>query len=327
MMNKAMITGGGGFIGYHLANKLLEKKCEVFLIDNFSNQKKDLDFAKLCENKNIHFVEQNLLSSRDLNELGKDFTTIFHLAALLGVKNVIQNPFKVLKENVQILFSILQFAQTQKKLERFVFFSTSEVYSHSVLAQRAPIPTAEDVTLCLPDLEEPRSSYLLSKIYGEALVKQSHLPFSIVRPHNIYGPRMGMRHVIPELLQKAYLGKENGQLEVFSPDHTRSFCFIKDAVAQIQLISETPKGKNQVFNIGAEDEISIKKLAEIILQVVGKKMVIFSKPPPAGSPPRRCPDMKKTLSITSYKTKVDLLEGISKTFMWYKKEVFESKLK
>src|SRR5262249_43515107 len=142
-----------------------------------------------------------------VKQLPNDYSLIFHLAAVLGVQNVLDRPYETLRDNVALLDRVVELARRQHALERFVFTSTSEVYAGSLLHLNMPVPTPEDFPLALPALDHPRTSYMLSKVYGEALVVHSGLPFTVLRPHNIYGPRMGLLHVIPQLLEKAHLAK------------------------------------------------------------------------------------------------------------------------
>ena len=186
------------------------------------------------------------------------------------------------------------------------------------------IPTPETTPLTITPLDNPRTSYMLSKIYGEAVMNQSGLPFTIIRPHNFYGPRMGMSHVIPELLRKAYEAKNGEKLEVFSVDHCRTFCYISDAVKMIRLLAESDKTLGQAYNVGNQQpEVSILKVAEMILDITGKKLLIDAKPATIGSPARRCPEMSKVEKCIDYSGQVGLKEGIEKTYSWYKENVFE----
>ena len=130
---------------------------------------------------------------------------------------------------------MIALARQQEKFSRFLFASTSEVYAGTLESFNLTVPTPEESVLAVQNLNEPRTSYMLSKIYGEALCRQAGIPFTIFRPHNIYGPRMGMAHVIPEQLKKAWAAEEGDQLGVHSPDHRRSFCYIDDAVELLKL--------------------------------------------------------------------------------------------
>ena len=180
-----------------------------------------------------------------------------------------------------------------------------------------PIPTPEDILLVLPEPARPRSSYMLSKIYGEAMIRQAGVPFTILRPHNLYGPRMGHSHVVPQLLERACLAERGGRLEVFSVDHSRSFCFIDDAVEMIIRAAMMRNCDGQLLNIGNQsEELSIGKLAEMIIAVVGKELTIDPKPATPGSPERRCPEMSRTAELTGYRARVPLWEGLERTYEW-----------
>lgn len=321
---KALITGGAGFIGYHLTKELLEKNYEVVLVDNFSRGVEDSFLMELEKNPKVTFVSADLMQKENVMTLEKDFDYIYHLAAIIGVQNVLNHPYDVLEKNVLLLFNLIEFAKQQQDLKRFVFASTSEIYAGTLQYFEMEIPTPEDTPLTITSLEHPRTSYMLSKIYGEAVIRQSGLPYTIVRPHNFYGPRMGMSHVIPELLKKAYTSEDSQSLEVFSVDHKRTFCYISDAVTMIRLLAESSDANGQEFNIGNESpEVSIGEVAETVLKVVGKPLTIDAKPATAGSPARRCPNMQKTASYTGYTGKVTLEEGIRKTFDWYKANIFD----
>jgi len=164
---------------------------------------------------------------------------------------------------------------------------------------------------------------MLSKLYGEALCLGSGLPVTIVRPHNFYGPRMGLSHVIPELLKRAHEAPDGGILEVYSVDHRRTFCFIEDAVETIARASEEPACEGETLNIGTQEpEISIGELAELVACVVGKTLEITPLPATPGSPQRRCPDISKTASLTGYRPRVSLDEGVRRTYDWYRTVVF-----
>jgi len=321
---KALITGGAGFIGYHLAKELLGQGYEIVLADNFSRGVEDAFLKELEENPKTTFIYKDLMAKENVMEMRKDFDYIYHLAAIIGVQNVLGHPYDVLEKNVLLLLHMIELAKIQKNLKRFVFTSTSEVYAGTLQHYDMEIPTPETTPLTVTSLEHPRTSYMLSKIYGEALLRQSGLPFTIIRPHNFYGPRMGMSHVIPELLKKAYFAKDNEKLEVFSVNHKRTFCYISDAVTMIRKLAECKDAEGETFNIGNEfPEVTISEVAETVIRVIDKPLVIEPKPETAGSPARRCPSMKKTFSYINDKGEVSLEEGIGKTFEWYKKYVFD----
>lgn len=321
---KVLITGGAGFIGFHLANELIKQEYEVILIDNFSRGVKDTFLMELEKDPRISLVSADLLSKEELMELDTDFDYIYHFAAIIGVQNVLNNPYNVLKENVELLINMIELAKRQKNLKRFIFASTSEIYAGTLQHYSMQIPTPETTPLTVTPLEHPRTSYMLSKIYGEALLQQSGIKFTVIRPHNFYGPRMGMSHVIPELLKKAYFSASDKEIEVFSVDHKRTFCYIHDAVIMIQMLAESEAAEGDTFNVGNEmPEVTIMEVAQDILDIVDRSLTIKAMPATIGSPVRRCPSMKKTKACIGYTGKITLKEGIQKTFDWYKKHIFD----
>lgn len=323
-MAKVLITGGAGFIGLHLAKFYLQNGHKVDLADNFSRGINDEELNEVVNNENVNLFKVDLMDKESINQLSDDYDYIFHLAAIIGVANVLKQPYNVLEKNVVLLINMLDFAKRQKNLKRFMFASTSEVYAGTLLNFEMKIPTPETTPLCTTDLKSPRTSYMLSKIYGEALCNHSGVPVTVFRPHNIYGPRMGMAHVIPELLKKTYALKNGEKLDVFSPEHKRTFCYIDDAVKILYLAAESDKTLNETINLGNQSpEVPMKTVGEIILKTVGKNNEMNFLPPTEGSPERRCPDMTKTTELVGYKAQISLEEGIQRTYDWYRANYFE----
>lgn len=320
---KVLLTGGAGFIGYHLAKRLLKEGYEIDLADNLSRGVMDEELKEILNNSKIRFLNVDLLQTNDMDKLNNNYTHIYHFAAIIGVSNILKKPYNVLSNNVLMLLNLISFAKRQSSLRRFVFTSTSEVYAGTLQNFRLPIPTPETTPLSLTDLSHPRTSYMLSKIYGEALCHHSEIPFTIVRPHNVYGPRMGMAHVIPELLKKAHYSENGGNLDVFSVNHRRTFCYIDDFIEIIKLSAELQNCEGQTLNIGNQSpEISIEVLANLIIKITGKDLRINPKPETPGSPLRRCPDMTKTFELTGYRPEIKIEKGIKLTYEWYKKHIF-----
>lgn len=323
-MSKVLITGGAGFIGYHLAKRLLKEGYHVDLIDNLSRGVKDEELEKVLDNHNARLLNIDLLQPNTLTELSSDYEYIYHFAAIIGVSNVLNRPYNVLSDNVLMLLNMISFAKRQADLKRLIFTSTSEVYAGTLQNFKLPIPTPETTPLALTDLSHPRTTYMLSKIYGEALCHHSGIPFIVVRPHNVYGPRMGMVHVIPELFKKAYFAQNGGNLDVFSVSHSRTFCYIEDAVEMIKLSAELKECEGQTLNIGNQSpEILIKDVAGLIIKLIGKGLKINPMPETPGSPLRRCPDMTKTYNLTGYKPLTGIEKGIELTYEWYKNYIFK----
>ena len=214
-MKKILVTGGAGFLGLSLARKLASQNYNVDLLDNFSRAVMDDDLNESLALPNINILEIDLTSKDQCQKIGNDYTYIFHLAAIIGVSHVLNNPYKVLTKNISMLENIIDISKQQTQLIRLLFSSTSEVYAGTLQSFSMEIPTPENTPLTCTNLEEERSTYMLSKIYGESMCRHSGLPFTIFRPHNVYGPRMGMSHVIPEQLFKAYKSKDDEVIDVF----------------------------------------------------------------------------------------------------------------
>lgn len=322
-MRKALITGGAGFIGSHLANNLIREGYEVDLLDNFSRAVKDSNLKELLASNKVHLIDGDICESGCLEKMSENYNYIFHFAAIIGVARVLKEPYRVLNENVLMLSRMIDFARRQKELKRFIFASTSEVYAGTLEHFDLPLPTPEETPLAITGLKQPRASYMLSKIYGEAMANQSGLPVTIIRPHNFYGPRMGLAHVIPELLQKAYFSEEGQPLEVSSLNHKRTFCYISDAVEMIRRLAESEKSLGEVYNVGNENpEVTIEEVAQVVIDTVGKSVKISPRPATPGSPSRRCPKMNRTKDITGFTPSISLDEGVRRTFDWYEANVF-----
>lgn len=320
---KALITGGAGGVGLHLARRLLSAGARVALLDIISKDDLDRDAQELLACPAAEYFQGDL-TNLDFN-LGTEYTHIFHLAAILGVKKVMEYPLQVLKKNAETTSVALELASTQNKLERFVFASTSEVYAGSLEVGNLAVPTPETEVLALPDLGRPRTSYMLSKLYGEAAVRLSGLPATIVRPHNFFGPRMGGRHVIPQMLSRAHNAVDGDQFEVYSPDHTRCFCYITDAVEMIFRLSNSAAALGATVNVGTQEpEIRMDGLAQLIGEVVGRKLDFVPLPPTEGSPVRRAPDMSYCAELCNYRSDTPLEYALHETYDWYRANVFEA---
>jgi nucleoside-diphosphate-sugar epimerase len=322
-MPKSLITGGAGFIGLHLARLLHDRGHYITLVDNFSRGVRDPEVEAFLALPRVTLRNADLLTPGALSNEANDYDYIFHLAALLGVQNVRSRPYEVLTWNSRMLEEAVAMARRQKNLTRFLFSSTSEIYAGTLQYFGMTVPTPETTPITLMDLAEPRTSYMLSKVYGEELCRFAGIPFTIFRVHNAFGPRMGMSHVVPELLRKAHTLPEGSGMEVFSTTHSRSFCFISDIVELIYRMGDTPACEGHVLNCGAQGpEVTIGQLAEIVIATVGRNIEVIAMPDTAGSPQRRAPDMMKTTELTGYQARIPLQEGVARTYEWYRDRVF-----
>lgn len=314
---KYLITGGAGFLGIKLAEKLLkDKKNKVYILDNFSKKKNIRNFSKIFKNKNIKIIKKDLLNICDYLKV-YDFDFIFHFAAILGVQKVISNPYITLKDNILTTINLINFSQKQKKLKKICFTSTSEVYAHSLKKKLVGYPTSENIDLLIPKEFDSRSSYLLSKIVGEHLMNYSNLNFVIFRPHNIFGPDMGFSHVIPQLTKK-FLKDKNEKIIIRNSKHKRTFCNIDFAIDLIFNISHNKKLTKKIFNIGSpEKDISIMMLAKKIKKILSsKKVLIQSNLYEDSSPEKRRPKMNRSLKYAGHKHNFET--GLKETVLWYK---------
>lgn len=320
---KVLVTGGAGFIGLNIARRLADGGARVDLVESFARGVRDTELEALLAREGVRLIERDLTRDDGLDGLDADYEQIWHLAAIVGVNNVLSAPWDVLTRNVRMLDVALRFARTQGALRRFLFTSTSEVYAGTLERGQLPLPTPESTPLICPDLALPRTSYMLSKIYGEAMCFASGVPATIFRPHNIYGPRMGMSHVIPQLLDKARKLPDGSALEVFSVDHRRTFCHIDDAVELMVRAAAVESTRGVALNVGRQaPEITIGELAALVIATVGKRLSIVPGVVTAGSPSRRAPDTTLIRTATGFTPSIELEEGVRRTWNWYDERVF-----
>ena len=300
----------------------MDSDYQIDLLDNFSRGVNDQHLINLVENERVKLINSDLFESATIEQINHDYAFIFHLAAVIGVQHVLKAPYDVLTKNFVLLQNALEIARQQNKLERFIFASTSEVYAGTLNHYGLEFPTPESTPFTIGNLHKARSTYMLSKIYGEAMCLNSDMPVTIIRPHNFYGPRMGLSHVIPELMQKV-INSDEGLINVYSVKHKRTFCYIKDAVQMIKLLAESDQTIGKSYNIGNDDEeITMGELAEKIIGLIGKNVKIKPQPATPGSPKRRCPSIIKLKETISYTKQYPLKKGLLETFNWYNANVF-----
>ena len=321
---KILITGGVGFVGGHLAVNLGQEGHTVDILDNFQRGVKDAFIEEAMSKHGVKIISADLLDVGTLGSMCDDYTHIYHLAAIIGVAHVMRDPYQVLTDNVRMTENVILLARRQKALKRLLFSSTSEVYAGTLLYMEMPIPTPEGTPIALTSLDHPRTSYMLSKLYGEAMCINSGLPITIVRLHNVYGPRMGMSHVIPELLWKSWRSKDGDSLDLYNTDHKRTFCYIDDAVRMMRSVTELENGEGKTVNIGNEyPEITIGDLAKVVMEIVGRDLIILPQTGTMGSPSRRCPSVSVLRALTGMQGQYTLKQGVSLTYSWYLETVFQ----
>ncbi|MBE3118819.1 MAG: NAD-dependent epimerase/dehydratase family protein [Candidatus Atribacteria bacterium] len=319
---RILITGGAGFIGYHLASALAgDDDNDITLVDNFVRGRDDLDLSRLIDRDNVHMVTGDLTDRTIFDQLGLGYDEVYHLAAIIGVQNVMMRPHEVVRINAMSTLLLLEWFVNGggKKL---LFSSTSEAYAWTQQFYPLPVPTPEMVPLALTDLGNPRATYAGSKIFGELAVTQYgqhfHKPIVIVRYHNVYGPRMGFEHVIPQIYKRVLDGQN--PLLVYSADHRRAFCYVSDSIDATIACLRQPIADGRTFNIGNDqEEISMADLAERIARKAGKAVELQFEPAAHDPILRRCPDLSAIKSALGYQPQINLDHGLDLTLAWYAK--------
>lgn len=315
MKERVLVTGSGGFLGYHLSKKLVSlEDYEVYGIDNFSRYPMDKLYEELTKDERFHHLEIDLNIPFANQSLPK-FDYVFHFAALNGTGNFYTQPFSVIKAGILPTINLLDFLTTSKP-KKIIYAGTSESYAGAIEIFDYIVPTPEEVPLVVSDVKNPRWSYAAAKTLSEVTVasvaQAEDFNFNIVRFHNVYGPRMGKSHVIPELM----LRFKRNDFTIFGGQNSRSFIYVDDAVDALILLLNDSKLINEIVNIGNEDLIRIYELAILIQETLQIQGEIIDEGAPSGSPMLRCPDTKRLRSI-GYKCKVELKEGLQKTSVFY----------
>ncbi len=322
-MKKILITGGAGFIGYHLATRLAAQGHDITLADNFFRGKRDADFEALLTKPNIHFVEGDLTDKVSWGALGTGYQEVYHLVGINGTKLFYEIPQEVLRIGVLTTINALEWFRSTNGVAdaKILYTSSNEAYAGALEAfDNLPIPTPETVPLVIADTYNPRWSYGGQKLIGELFfihyAKAYNLRMAIVRPHNFYGPRAGYDHVIPQLI--ARISAHEDPFVVYGADDTRSFCYITDAVEAIQAVMESPKTDSGTYHIGTSVETGIRELTEeLFTHLAWRPTKTEDKNAPAGSVKRRLPDVSKIKRDIGWEAHTPLADGLAKTIDWY----------
>lgn len=315
-MKHYLITGGTGFMGSNLVKTLIKKNQKVRILDNQSrgSMKRMEDIRGKVE-----FIVGDIRDSKIVEKACRGIDCVIHLAYVNGTEFFYSKPELVLEVAVKGMINILD-GCLKNNVDELFLASSSEVYQTP-----SKIPTPENVALVVPDPLNPRYSYGGGKIISELLTLNYGRKFFkraiIFRPHNVYGPDMGWEHVIPQLVLrvKKIIEESNGRLISLpiqgSGKETRAYIYIDDFIEG--LLKVLDNGKHlEIYNIGTEKEISIKKLAERIGVYFNRKIEVIPGTLTKGSTLRRCPDISKIKEL-GYKQQVNLDEGLQKTVKWY----------
>jgi nucleoside-diphosphate-sugar epimerase len=320
---RVLITGGAGFIGFHLAEHHRRRNDEVVILDNLfkSEGRSDGAFDALSKAAGVQAVRADLTKPLDLAVDG-GFDVVYHLAAINGTRLFYEIPYQVARTNLLITLNLLDWLE-HRSVGRLIYTSTSEVYAGCEQVGLLAIPTGEDVPVVFPQPTNVRFSYGTSKFMGEFLCFQFGakygVPTSVVRYHNIYGPRMGTKHVIPEFILRMHAGEK--PFRIYGGHETRAFCYVDDAVDATALVGATAGCAQEIVHIGnAREEVTIETLARVVMEQFGEPVEIQECGGRSGSVSRRCPDTGKLKRLTGFEAQVPLREGVARTCQWYLKE-------
>jgi UDP-glucose 4-epimerase len=305
---RALLTGGAGFIGSHLAERLLDHGHEVSVLDNLSTGSIE-NIAHLKARPDFSYVIDSVANEPLLAEMVDRCDVIFHLAAAVGVKLIVEQPVHTIETNVHGTEVVLKHANKKKKL---VFIaSTSEVYGKSV-----DVPFREAADLVLGPTTKHRWAYACSKMIDEFLAlaywKEKKLPVVIVRLFNTVGPRQTGQYgmVVPTFVRQALAGHP---ITVFGDGtQSRSFTDVSDVVGALIALSCEPRAIGEVFNIGNSGEVTVRELAEKVKAMTGStspiQLVPYDEAYEAGfeDMPRRVPDISKLRALIGYEPRLGL---------------------
>jgi nucleoside-diphosphate-sugar epimerase len=308
-----LITGGAGFIGSHLAERLVEDN-ELILFDRFFHNQ-PITFTSLYSNPRVRKVEGDILDAKSLGELALEADVVVHAAAMVGVGRVCSYPRETLETNFVGTLQILKALEKSSRLERFLYFSTSEVFGVNSFRVNEDTPTA------IGPAAEARWSYAIAKLAGEHLVKAYHcqagVPVVTVRPFNVFGPRRLGAHAVLSFVLSALQGN---RIEIHGDgSQIRSWCYIEDFCnALIEMIAR-PGAIGEDFNVGnPQNTITIYELARMVLEVTGRTVPIVRIESPFPDIALRTPSLAKAKQILDYKPVYDMRQGLQLTADWYK---------
>ena len=315
---RILVTGGAGFIGSHLVDALLDRGDEVWALDNLSTGGVGNLEHRLGEPR-FHLRVDSILDAAVVDGLVAQVDTVYHLAAAVGVKYIVNDPLGSIRTNVSGTEHVLESAYRHWK--RVVIASSSEIYGKS---RGEPLKETDDRVLGPTAIN--RWSYAAAKAIDEHFAYAYHqqgLPVSVVRFFNCYGPRLhelGYGSVIANFTRQALAGEP---LTVHGDGtQTRCFTYVSDTVRGTLLAGEHPEALGEAFNIGSENEISIAELAELVREIVGGDSEIVRMPyrdyygHSYEDTPRRRPDTRKSRERLGFSAEIGLRQGLSQTIAW-----------
>jgi UDP-glucose 4-epimerase len=322
---KILITGGAGFIGSHLADRLLELGEEVYVIDDLSTGSLK-NVEHLQDNPRFHLVVDTVLHEAVMNELVFKCDQVYHMAAVVGVKQIMNRPVETLETNVKGTEMVLNLANRHKR--KVLIASTSEVYGKVMDGDHCSLLT-EDTDRLMGSTTKRRWAYACSKALDEFLAlayyEEKKLPVVVARLFNTVGPRQTGQYgmVIPSFVQKALINK--AIIVHGDGSQSRSFTHIADVVEALIGLMGEPRAEGLVVNVGGTEEVTIKDLALLVKEMAGSESAIEYIPYDKAYGPgfedmkRRCPDISRIKELVGFEPKIDLRGIIQSVIDYYKK--------
>lgn len=321
-MSKILITGGAGFIGYHLAKRLAAQEHEITLADLSFHRPDDSDLQALLAQSNVQSIEADLTDPASCDKLGTGYDYVYHLAGINGFKQFQEIPHEVLRVGVSSTLNILEWFRSQNKNPRakILFASSNEVFAGARGVFDFSIPTPENVPLVIADPYNPRWSYAGSKIISELFfihyAKAYNLRMAIARLHNIYGPRAGYQQMIPKFIERVQ--KRMDPLPLLGPDDMRASCYIDDMAEGMHIAAESAQTDGQTYNIGNHRETTVRDIMELICKIMEWHPEKFDiKLSPNNDTIRDILDVSKIKADTGWEARTLLEDGLRKTIEWY----------
>jgi len=310
--NKVFITGGGGFIGSHLCERLLVNNNKVVIYD--SGHRNAIIHTGLLKHPDLKFVKGDVLDFDKVRSSMRGCNLVIHCAAIAGINTVIKKPIMTMKINLFGTYNVIE-AAISNKVEKFIGFSTSEVYGPYIYKG------SEDDLTTQGEVGKTRWTYAVSKLAAEHLVHCYKDEYGIdivtLRPFNIYGPRQVGEGAVHKFIVNAL--EEEDIIIYGDGTQIRAWCYIDDFVDGVLLCINKKEAVGNVFNIGnPQSTVTILKLAEKIISLTGSKSKIYFKESPGPDVEVRVPSIKKAQSILDFEPKIGLDDGLNKTIEWYK---------